>query len=663
MAMTHRFLLLLGTAGLGALAGLSASPLAAQGRAVVQPLPPAASAELNRALRRLDSNPRDVDALILAGKASLELGDIDAAIGFFGRAEELSPDNARVKAGTAAAYVRVQRPVEALRLFEEAERARVSPASVAGDKGLAHDLVGNNREAQLAYRRSISYEENAEIRRRMALSYAIAGDREAFESTLLPLLEQRDFGAYRTRSFGLAILGQPDEAVAIADAVMPKDMAERVEPYLRYMRRLTPAQQAAAANLGIFPRAAAIGRDDPRIVAAREAGSAPALAGVDTGLAPSGRPLGQSGAQQGAAAANSQNPDEDGNDTRLTRAQRQALLAQRRQRGRLPSRADRQVRVAQPVAGQPAQAPVAVAEAPAAATPTPAPAPAPTPAPTPVSTPAQASASSAQRGELPALAQAELPPVGQPAATTPSQPARVPEAAPVQLAQAAATPPAAQSTAPVTPTREDNLPQAIAEVDVAPSQAASASAPVTVASLQTATPAPGFDLGQIPAEAETSPAATQIAAETPAPQPAASVSDAFADLMALPSTAEIAPAPDAVDITAIEIPREEEAEPEAAAPEPEPARPVHASRIWVQIATGRDRSALRFDWRRFSREAPDVLADKGPFVASWGETNRLLAGPFETRAAANTAVNALAEQGIGSFRFTSAAGQEIDRLD
>ena len=237
MSIPNRAILLIGAATLGGLVSLPGVPVSAQGRAVVQPLPPAASTDLNNALLRLASNPRDTDALIRAGNASLELGDIDAAIGFFGRAEELSPNNPRVKAGTAAAYVRARRPVEALRLFDEAERAGVRPDSVAGDKGLALDLVGNNREAQLAYRRSLANDEDSEIRRRMALSFAIAGDSEGFESTLLPLLNQRDLGAYRTRAFGLAILGKPDEAVAITEAVMPKDMAERVEPYLRYMLR------------------------------------------------------------------------------------------------------------------------------------------------------------------------------------------------------------------------------------------------------------------------------------------------------------------------------------------------------------------------------------------------------------------------------------------
>ncbi len=727
MRSSNHTLLLIGAAMLGGLIAVPGAPASAQGRAVVQPLPPAATNELNRALRRLASNPRDVDALILAGNASLELDDVDAAIGFFGRAEELSPNNPRVKSGTAAAYVRVRRPVEALRLFAEAERAGVRPTAVAGDKGLAHDLVGNNLDAQFAYRQSLAFEDDSEIRRRMALSYAISGDSEGFESTLLPLLEQRDFAAYRTRAFGLAILGKPDEAVAIADAVMPAEMADRLEPYLRYMRRLTPAQQAAAANLGIFPRASAIGRDDPRIAAARSAGSAPTIAGVDAGLAPSGQPLGQAaGSSAGTAGA-----DEAGSSSSgaLTEAQRSALLAQRRQRGQLrrgrPE--ERRVRVAQT---QPAEATTQQA------------------APTPTST--AAPAAQTERGELPALARADVPAVV-PESTPATELPPASDTA-VQVAQAEQAAPPSQTAVAAEPAQElaQQTPEPVTQVAVAPSSvvpepalpavadetvaaattiagaapaAANQDEPVTVAALDptslatgsVAAPAPGFDLGDI-ATSQTSPAitsaastasaipatdrvasagsapsealaeATQIASagsasaasasasaapETAAPiatevasapeaAPPPSVSQAFADLMALPDTSAVTPPSNAVDITAIEIPREEEAAPEEEAPEP--AAPANASRIWVQIATGRDRSALRFDWRRFSRQAPDVLDGNGPFVASWGDTNRLLAGPYENRTAANTAVSALAEAGIGAFRFTSADGQEIEEL-
>ena len=127
------------------------------------------------------------------------------------------------------------------------------------------------------------------------MSLAIAGDRRGAEALLAPLIEKQDRAAWRTRTFAMAVTGGSDEAVAIAYASMPQDLAAGIAPYLRYMPRLTPAQQAAAANFGRFPRAADIGRDDPRVVQyAALNPRAPRQA--EAGLIPSGAPLGPSAA-------------------------------------------------------------------------------------------------------------------------------------------------------------------------------------------------------------------------------------------------------------------------------------------------------------------------------------------------------------------------------
>lgn len=121
------------------------------------------------------------------------------------------------------------------------------------------------------------------------------------------------------------------------------------------------------------------------------------------------------------------------------------------------------------------------------------------------------------------------------------------------------------------------------------------------------------------------------------------------------------PAAGAVDITSIEIPREID-EPK---PQPKPAPPPppkEPSRIWVQLATGQDTSALAFDFRRMARQAPGLLSSRKGFTASWGQTNRLVTGPFASNAEANSFVSDLKEQGIDSFRFTSASGEEVRPL-
>ena len=104
---------------------------------VVQALPGGDSDRLNAALGRLGRNPRDFVALVDAGYAALGMGDSDAAIGFFLRAESLGPGNGRVKAGIASAYVRREDPFTAIPLYAEAEKLAPLEPRVQLDRALA----------------------------------------------------------------------------------------------------------------------------------------------------------------------------------------------------------------------------------------------------------------------------------------------------------------------------------------------------------------------------------------------------------------------------------------------------------------------------------------------------------------------------------------------
>ncbi|MEO0698162.1 MAG: tetratricopeptide repeat protein [Pseudomonadota bacterium] len=439
---------------------------------VVQPLPSQDTQRLNRALVELAKQPRNMPALIEAGDAALSVGDLNAALGFYERAREIEPDNVWASLGLAKVYLRSGRPVNALPLFEAAEEAGAELRAVRSDKALALDMVGQQTAAKIAYLQVLEASpRDDEARRRLAISYAISAENAALETTLRPLIERRDFAAFRARAFGLAILGEQDRAAAITEAVMPRELANKITPYLEFMPRLTPAQQASAANLGIFPRAAEIGRDPPEI--AQLSGAAPrepaaqtrALEDASSQLEPQGAPLGR------------------------------------------------------------------------------------------------------EIDETPPLASAQ---------------GAVPE------------PLAPQSEAPE---------------------------PVT-----------------------------------PEPTQAARVSDAFSDMLAgeAPDTA-VAPQDGAVDLATIEVPREEP-------PEPEPKEPEYPARIWVQLATGRDVTALGFDWRRFARKAPDELSGFEAHTVPWGQANRLLAGPLKSRSEARDLVNALARKGIDTFIYASPEGTQIQEL-
>ena len=243
---------LAGACILGALPGAPASA-----QEVVQPVPPPAVDKLNAAMRKLSFHPTDLDALIEAGNAALVLHDPDSATSFFARAARVAPKDPRVALGYGRIEFARRNPVDALRLFDDAERGGADMAPVAIERALAYDLVGQNVRAQELYVRLLRVKDDADVRQKLAISQAISGRRADFEKTLLPLLRRNDRAAFRTRAFGLAILGRTEEAVKIADAMMASDMALRMAPYLRYMPRLTRAQQAAAADLGQFPAAIA----------------------------------------------------------------------------------------------------------------------------------------------------------------------------------------------------------------------------------------------------------------------------------------------------------------------------------------------------------------------------------------------------------------------
>lgn len=584
----------------GALAlacGLAAS-VSAAAQPVVQAVPGAENRALNAALARLAANPRDGDALIDAGNGALAMNDIDAAIGFFTRAEQVLPRDARAKAGLAGAYVRNEDPFTAIRLFDEAERAGPLPSALLADRGLAYDLVGDNATAQRYYRQAGP--NNDEALRRLALSLAISGDQRGSEAALSPLINRRDKSAWRTRAFSLAILGEHAQAVGIANATMPATLASGIAPYLRYMPQLTRAQQAAAANLGRFPRASEIGHDDPRI-AQYAAPARRGASGADAGLVPSGEPLGRT---SGARARGTFQAAGSAAQPAPSRRERQAQerLAKQEQ-----ARQD-QIRRDQEQERQARQA-------------------------------RQARESRDNRNR-----ERERPPEPVVAvSTTPPPPSALVAAAPAAPARPVASPPVQAA-----PTPGFSLaPPAPPPAAVAP-RAAAPSVALT---------GPSFNLtsGGSPSAPAASPAPVAARPVPAAPVRPRRLADAFGDL-GQPALS-VTPTPGAVDIRRITPNRPADAKPV------KPAPPEQPSRIWVQIATGRNKAALGFDWRRMAKDDAAVFRGKRPYVAAWGQTNRLLTGPFESEAAANAFITQLRRADVeGAFLWTSPAGQVVDTL-
>ena len=551
---------------------------------VVQQVPGEGSMKLNAALGRLGRDPRDVVALIDAGKAALEMGDVEAAVGFYQRANTLSPGNPKVKAGLAGAYVRNGDPFTAIPLFVEAEAAGPIEPMLLSERGLAYDLVGDNQAAQRYYRQVLAVGANDETTRRLALSLAIYGDRRGMEITLAPLLQRQDKAAWRARAFSFAILGLVDEAEAITRSIMPTDLAAAISPYLRYMPRLTPAQQAAAATSGHFPRAAEIGLDDPRV--AVYAKPRRTLAAADRALVPAGQPLGREGKLRNSRSDRSKPPAQAVAPARTAPLQQLVLTREA-------------IKVPVQLAVNTAKPPIATAPVTALPTTTPAP-------------------------QNPAFRTLD------PVAPKPVE--AVPGISSFDLAQASPAP-APVRAVPIT------VPPVVVPVSAPkPRKLADVFADLGTPSREAVPAAGAVDIRRIaPSRPAVDPKDLPICKPGGAASKVASGKTGVGKAAVSKAPVNCKPAT--------------------------PPPPSYPSRIWVQLATGRDTRALDFDWRKMMREEAEALRSRKGFTSAWGQTNRLLTGPFESEAAASAFMTQLRRAGVtGSFMWISPAGQVVDAL-
>lgn len=579
----------------------------------------ASRALLSSALGRLATNGNDTMALLDAGRASIDLEDYRAAIGFLTRAEQASPRDGAIKAALGSAMVHMENPTRALDYFGEAQLLGAPERLFLADRGLARDLLGQQDAAQRDYQLALSLVPNDETTRRYALSLGISGEPDRAVQLLTPQLRAQDRAAWRLRAMILAMNGRDAEATEIVNATMPPALAQNILPYLTQMDRLNPAQQAAAAHFGRFPSGELGPRRKPVQVAAVAPAPAPTPAPAATGKRgkPSGAVLKPTPAPAPA--------------------------------GRLPGPAYAERRVPA-VTPAPKPTPAATQPAPAASRPT-AQNPFPSaggPAPVVVQAgPTAANPFPSAGGPSPTVVRMDAP--AMPAASGTVTPASGPAPTPVA---SVATPPSTgagpvQSAEPVGPGFS------IADIGRdSPAAPAPAAAPPTVAA---ATPQvnPAAPLASLAAIADS----IEIPPEELAPTDNAIGADTLAKLRDDKKRADAAEAAKRVkDDAAAKAKAEADAKAKAEAAE----KKANPARIWVQVATGANAKALATDFGKFAKKSPAVFKGKSGATTEWGKTRRLLVGPFKDRKAAQDWLGDYKKAGGDGFLFNSEAGQDVD---
>lgn len=641
----------------------AASPAAVVAQEVAASAPPvsaasearqAAQRDLTQALGVIAANPADLFALTQAGRAALTLGDARTAISFLARAEALAPRDPVIKAAMGAALVRLEDPQTAMRYFESAISLGGLERAYMADRGLAFDLLGDQRRAQADYDVAARTHPSDELTRRHAISLGISGQADAAVQMLGPLLRAQDRAAWRSRAMILAMNGRADEARQIARATMPQQLADGLEPYFGLMDRLTPGQLAAASHFGHFPSYDVLQSQPSRMAAVAPPSSAPA---------PTPAPAARGARSRRTVAA--------------------SRTARREEAGVGAIRAPRRTVIAAAATPPP---PVALANPatmpPVAEAPPPAP-----PAPVVIPAPAVQSVSSPSASQPPAPAPAAALPEAAVPASTPVEPApSAPLPAPVVIASVAVPPSRPYGPVDLAPSgvsverpadAQDERAPLLSDVAVVPASGAPspqaggdaatgpASEPIGAAeSADSAAPAApaddvrlsGWSLDAMVASIDV-PAAEQAASS--GGLGADELAAVFADQRARQAEAAAAARQAARDTARQQEEARRRAEADAAARAEAERLRRNPARIWVQVATGADVTALGFDCRRLARQHSASFEGQSCASAAWNRTRRLVVGPFRNAAAARAWLSAYSAAGGDGFVWNSDAGEEV----
>lgn len=206
--------------------------------------------------RALGIDPGFVPALRASTEVALAMR-MPQALSYAERWVRATPKDGLAHLAVGAALVQQNRPTEAQKSFALAEAAGGPPAAIAMQRGLAFDLLGQSRNAQIAYADAMQrVPGDRSIIEHLALSLAIGGDNEAAMQILQPEAEKASGQASFERTLVLvhALGGRRDLARRIATANLSPQAAAAAGDVLERIASLpTPAAKAAAVHLGILP--------------------------------------------------------------------------------------------------------------------------------------------------------------------------------------------------------------------------------------------------------------------------------------------------------------------------------------------------------------------------------------------------------------------------
>ncbi|PCI43701.1 MAG: hypothetical protein COB49_11885 [Alphaproteobacteria bacterium] len=208
--------------------------------------------------RAANENPKHIPSRMGLAKTYQAIGATDAAINFYEQVLQLDPDNMAAKMGSGQMLITKNRPEDAIPYLTDLSRQDPDNHRIYNMLGLAHDLMGQQENAQMNYGRGLTLApDNISLLNNLALSFAFE-EQYAPSIRLLSKAINLDYTVTKAQHnlvLVYVLSGEEEAGRAIGSSIMTKEEMENNIRQYRWIKSLTPGQRAQAIFLGIknFP--------------------------------------------------------------------------------------------------------------------------------------------------------------------------------------------------------------------------------------------------------------------------------------------------------------------------------------------------------------------------------------------------------------------------
>lgn len=209
--------------------------------------------------RAANENPNHIPSRLGIAKTYQGMGATDSAIDFYQQVLRLDPNNMDAKMGNGQMLITKNRSADAIPYLTDLMKQDPDNYRIYNMLGLAHDLLGEQEEAQMNYGRGLTLEaDNVSLLNNLALSFAFEGQ-YAPSLKLLTKAIYLDYTVTKAQHNLVLVYilsGREDDGRRIGSSIMTEEELETSIRHYTWVKSLAPGHRAQAIFLGIkiFPK-------------------------------------------------------------------------------------------------------------------------------------------------------------------------------------------------------------------------------------------------------------------------------------------------------------------------------------------------------------------------------------------------------------------------